>query len=119
MIKGEVMSSVFDQIISKEIPADIIYETEICLAFRDINPKAPEHILIIPKKPITKLSEAKPEDIQLLGQLMLAVGEVARILHVDEEGFRVIINNGRNAGQTVFHLHLHLLAGRRFDWPGL
>jgi histidine triad (HIT) family protein len=111
------MSSIFDKIIDREIPADIIYETEICLAFRDINPQAPEHILIIPKKPIVKLSEAKPEDAQLMGQLLLAVGEVARILKVDEEGFRVVINNGENAGQTVFHLHLHLLAGRGFSWP--
>lgn len=111
------MSSIFDKVISREIPADIIYETEMCLAFRDINPQAPEHILIIPKKPIVKLSEAKSEDAPLLGQLLLAVGEVARILKVDEEGFRVVINNGENAGQTVFHLHLHLLAGRGFSWP--
>jgi len=111
------MSSLFEKIIDRKIPADIIYETPMCLAFRDVNPQAPEHVLIIPKKPITHLSEAKPEDMELLGHLMLAVGEVARILKVDEEGFRVIINNGENAGQTVFHLHLHLLAGRGFSWP--
>ena len=111
------MSSIFDKIISREIPAEILYETDMCLAFRDINPQAPEHILVIPKKPIVKLSEAQSEDAELLGHLLLAVSEVAKILKVDEEGFRVVINNGENAGQTVFHLHLHLLAGRGFSWP--
>ena len=110
------MSTLFGKIIRREIPADIVYEDELCLAFRDINPQAPVHVLIIPKKEIPRLTDAKPEDQALLGHLMLAAGKVAKSLGV-EDAYRVAINNGAEAGQSVFHLHLHILAGRKFRWP--
>jgi histidine triad (HIT) family protein len=110
------LSTIFGNIIRREIPADIIYEDELCLAFRDINPQAPTHVLVIPKKEIDRLSAATQEDQALLGHLMLAANRIARDLGV-EDAFRVVVNNGAGAGQSVFHLHLHLLAGRRFRWP--
>ncbi|MEO0436289.1 MAG: histidine triad nucleotide-binding protein [Pseudomonadota bacterium] len=102
--------TIFSKIIDGEIPAEKLYEDEHCIAINDINPQAPVHVLLIPKKPIVKLSDSDPEDQALLGHLMLAVGVVARQLGV-EEAFRLIVNNGAGAGQTVFHLHLHILAG--------
>ena len=110
------MATLFTKIINHEIPADIVYEDEQCLAFRDIDPKAPTHILIIPKKEISKISEANSEDCQLLGQLLLKAGDIARQEGV-ADNFRLVINNGEEAGQTVFHLHIHLMAGRAFSWP--
>lgn len=107
------MTTLFGKIIRREIPADIVYEDELCLAFRDINPQAPTHVLLVPKKEIPRLVDARPEDQALLGHLMLAAGTVAKQLGV-ADAFRVMISNGANAGQTVFHLHLHLLAGKRF-----
>lgn len=108
--------TIFTKIINKEIPADIVYEDEHCLAFKDINPQAPTHLLLIPKTPIEKLSDANAEQQMLLGHLMLAAGNIARE-HGFEDAFRVVINNGEKAGQSVFHLHLHLLAGRPLSWP--
>lgn len=108
--------TIFTKIINKEIPADIVYEDENCLAFKDINPQAPTHLLLIPKTPIEKLSDANAEQQMLLGHLMLAAGNIARE-HDFEDAFRVVINNGEKAGQSVFHLHLHLLAGRPLSWP--
>ncbi len=110
------MTTIFSKIINREIPADIVYEDDLCLAFRDINPQAPVHVQLIPKKEIPKISDAAAEDRNLLGHLMLTAGEVARRLGVDD-AFRVVINNGAGAQQTVFHLHLHILAGRPFHWP--
>jgi histidine triad (HIT) family protein len=110
------MSTIFGKIIRREIPANIVYEDDLCLAFRDINPQAPTHVLIIPKKEITGLADATAEDQALLGHLMLAAGKVVRQLGVGE-AFRVVVNNGAEAGQSVYHLHLHLLAGRKFRWP--
>lgn len=110
------MTTLFGKVIRREIPADIVYEDELCLAIRDINPQAPTHVLILPKKEIATLSAAAPEDQALLGHLMLAAGKVARSLGVGD-AFRVVVNNGVEAGQTVFHLHLHLLAGRTMRWP--
>ena len=110
------MATLFTKIINREIPADIVYEDEQCLAFRDIDPKAPTHILIIPKKEIPKMSEAATEDQKLLGHLFLKVGDIARNEGVSDN-FRLVVNNGASAGQTVFHLHIHLMAGRAFDWP--
>lgn len=108
--------TIFAKIIRREIPADIVYEDEQCLAFRDINPQAPLHVLVIPKKPIDRLAAAQGEDQALLGHLMLVAGKVAA-----QEGhgdaFRLVVNNGEAAGQTVFHLHLHVLAGRSMQWP--
>ena len=108
------MTTIFGKIINREIPAQIVYEDEQCLAFRDINPQAPTHVLLIPKKEIPRLADATQEDQALLGHLMVTVGRVARQLGV-EDAFRVVIANGADAGQTVFHLHLHLMAGRRFS----
>jgi histidine triad (HIT) family protein len=110
------MSTLFSRIIAHEIPADIVYEDDLCLAFRDINPQAPTHVLVIPKKEIPRLADAQEEDRALLGHLLLAAGKIARQLGV-EDAFRLTVNNGAQAGQSVFHLHLHLLAGRPFRWP--
>jgi histidine triad (HIT) family protein len=110
------MSTLFEKIINREIPADIVYEDELSLAFKDINPQAPIQILIIPKKPIEKLSDASIEDQALLGHLMLVAGKIAEQLNLDNT-FRIIINNGAGAGQSVFHLHLHLMSGRPLSWP--
>ena len=110
------MSKLFEKIINREIPADIVYEDELSLAFKDINPQAPIHILIIPKKSIEKLSDANIEDQALLGHLMLVAGKIAEQLNLDNT-FRIIINNGAGAGQSVFHLHLHLMSGRPLSWP--
>lgn len=109
--------TIFGKIIRREIPADIVYEDDLCLAFRDITPQAPTHVLLIPKKPIPKLSEAVADDKELLGHLLVAVKTVADQLGITEDGYRVVINNGINGGQTVFHLHLHILGGRSLQWP--
>ncbi|MDX2256327.1 MAG: histidine triad nucleotide-binding protein [Pseudanabaenaceae cyanobacterium bins.39] len=112
----ETTDTIFTKIINREIPATIIYEDELALAFRDINPQAPVHFLVIPKQPIVNLSDANPYDHQaLLGHLLLVASQVAA-----QEGltdFRLVTNNGADAGQTVFHLHLHVLGGRSFNWP--
>ena len=108
--------TIFQKIIDKELPADIVYEDDVCLAFHDINPVAPIHVLIIPKKQINKLSDSKIEDKDLLGHLLLIAGDIARKLEV-AEAFRLVVNNGAGAQQTVFHLHLHLIAGRDLSWP--
>ena len=107
--------TIFSKIIERSIPADIIYEDELSLAFRDVNPQAPTHFLVIPKKPIEKLSDANEEDQGLLGHLLLVANKVAA-----QEGlsdFRLNVNNGAGASQTVFHLHIHVLGGRPFSWP--
>lgn len=108
--------TIFQKIIDKELPADIVYEDDSCLAFRDINPVAPVHILIIPKKKIEKISDSNQEDKELLGHLFLVAGDIAKDLGI-EEAFRLVVNNGAGAQQTVFHLHIHLIAGREFQWP--
>lgn len=108
--------TLFTKIINRQIPADIVYEDEHCFAIRDINPQAPVHLLLIPKKPIDKLANAGAEDQALLGHMMLAVGTVTRRLGIDN-AFRLAINNGADAGQSVFHLHMHILAGRALSWP--
>lgn len=110
------MSTLFGKIVKREIPADVVYEDDQCMAVRDINPQAPTHVLIIPKKEIPTLADAKPEDQALLGHLMLAAAKIAHQLGV-EKAFRIVINNGAESGQSVFHLHVHLLAGRPFRWP--
>jgi histidine triad (HIT) family protein len=109
--------NIFEKIIAREIPADIVFEDESVLAFRDVNPKAPTHVLIIPKKSIARLSEAVAEDEKLLGHLLLKAGEVAGKLGLNKSGYRVVINNGRDGGETVPHLHCHLLGGRGLSWP--
>ncbi len=108
--------TIFSKIIRREIPADIVYEDELALAFKDVNPQAPVHILVIPKKAITKLSDADPEDQALLGHLLLIVKRVAEEAGLTN-GYRVVINTGYNGGQTVHHMHLHILGGRQMGWP--
>lgn len=107
--------TIFSKIIDREIPADIIYEDDQCLAFRDINPQAPIHFLVIPKKPIPKLSDADETDKELLGHLLLVSNTLAA--REGLEDFRLNVNNGAGASQTVFHLHVHVLGGRPFSWP--
>ena len=108
--------TIFTKIINREIPADIVFEDDSCIAFHDVNPQAPTHILVIPKIQIARLAEAGEENQALLGHLMLKTREIAKNLGF-EDAYRVVINNGEGAGQTVFHLHIHLLAGRPFSWP--
>ncbi len=110
--------TLFTKIINGDIPAEIVYEDEYCFAIRDIAPKAPTHLLVIPRKPIPRLVDASPEDKALLGHMMLAVGEIAKQAGVDE-AFRVIINNGAGVGQTVFHLHLHILGNKKYSEDSL
>jgi histidine triad (HIT) family protein len=107
--------TVFAKIIAGEIPADIVYENEFCIAFRDLVPQAPTHILVIPRKPIPRLSGVETADAQLLGQLLIAAKRVIALEGLSDA--RIVINDGSGAGQTVFHLHLHVLGGRLFDWP--
>ena len=108
--------NIFAKILRGEIPCEIVHEDDHVLAFEDINPQAPINILIIPKKPIEKLSDANIEDQALLGHLMLVAGKIAEQLNLDNT-FRIIINNGAGAGQSVFHMHLHLMSGRPLSWP--
>lgn len=110
------MTTIFGKVVRREIPADVVYEDELCLAFRDINPQAPVHVLVIPKKEIDTLANAKGEDQALLGHMMLAAGNIARQLGIGD-AFRLVVNNGAEAGQSVFHLHLHILGGRKLRWP--
>ncbi|MDQ2686885.1 MAG: histidine triad nucleotide-binding protein [Armatimonadota bacterium] len=109
--------TIFAKIIAREIPADIVYEDEHCLAFRDVSPQAPAHVLVVPKKPIVNLLDAAPDDTLLLGQLMQAAVHVARTLGLADDGFRVVVNVGPDGGQSVDHLHLHVLGGRHLTWP--
>ena len=109
--------TLFEKIIAREIPAQIVYEDDRVLAFRDINPQAPTHALMVPKKPIPRLAEAKTEDQELLGYLLLKAAEVAGKLGLDKGGFRLVINNGADGGETVPHLHVHILGGRYMKWP--
>jgi histidine triad (HIT) family protein len=109
--------SVFQKIIDREIPASIVYEDEMVLAFRDISPKAPTHVLIIPKKVIARISEAQAEDHKLLGHLLLKAAAVAAQLGLDKPGYRLVINNGPDGGESVPHLHCHILGGRKMAWP--
>ncbi|OGU62767.1 MAG: histidine triad nucleotide-binding protein [Ignavibacteria bacterium RBG_13_36_8] len=111
-------NTIFSKIINKEIPADIVYETEAILAFRDINPQAPIHILIIPKIEIPTAKDINVEKhAKLLGQLFDAANKIAEKENIAEQGFRLVINCGKNAGQEVYHLHMHLLGGRKMNWP--
>ncbi len=109
--------TLFEKIRDREIPADIVFEDDHCLAFRDIAPQAPVHILIVPHKPIPRVEMAAPSDEATLGRLLLAAGHIARAEGLAESGFRLAINNGPDAGEAVPHLHVHLLGGRKLDWP--
>ena len=109
--------TIFEKIANRQIPAEIVHETDDFLAFRDAHPQAPVHVLIIPKRPLARIGEATGDDALLLGRMLTAAPEIARILGVAESGYRLVINNGRNAGESVPHLHIHLLGGRPLAWP--
>ena len=109
--------TLFEKIIAREIPADIVHEDDLCIAFRDISPQAPTHILVVPKKVIPRVGEASEADKETLGHLLLMAGKVARDEGIAESGFRVAINHGAHGGETVPHLHVHVLGGRPLEWP--
>ncbi len=109
--------TLFEKIIAREIPADIVYEDDQCISFRDVNPQAPTHVLLVPKRVIPRIGEATPDDQALLGHLLLKAGEVARQLGLADGGFRLVVNHGPNGGETVPHLHIHILGGRPLGWP--
>ena len=109
--------TIFEKIITREIKADIVYEDEMVLAFRDVRPQAPTHVLIVPKKPIPRIAEAKSEDHAVLGHLMLKAAHVAEKVGLGSSGYRLVVNNGPDAGESVPHLHMHILGGRNLAWP--
>lgn len=111
------MDCVFCKIADRKLPSKILYEDHICLAFEDINPQAPTHVLVIPRKHIATLLELKEEDKELMGHLFLIANKIAAEKNIAERGFRLVLNCNREAGQTVFHIHLHLLGGRPMHWP--
>ncbi len=108
--------TIFAKIINKEIPADIIHEDDLCVAFRDVNPAAPVHFLVVPRKPIARLQDLDPDDQELIGHIHLVI---TRLVEQEEiaDGYRVVVNSGASAGQSVFHLHFHVLGGRSLSWP--
>ncbi len=109
--------TLFEKIVARQIPAKIAYEDDLVLAFHDIQPQAPTHVLIVPKKPITRIAQAGSEDQALLGHLLLKAAEVAALVGLKEGGYRLVINNGRDGGESVPHLHCHILGGRPMTWP--
>ena len=113
---GEQEETIFGKILSKKIPANVIHEDDLCMAFYDVNPEAPTHFLVIPRKPIPMLQDAKEEDKTILGHLMYIAKKNCEDLGVDQ-GYRVVINNGKDGAQSVYHLHLHVLGGRQMGWP--
>ena len=109
--------TIFEQIIARESPATIVYEDDVVVAFHDINPQAPTHVLVVPRKPIPRMAEVKPADEPLLGHLLLKAAEVADQLGLKKSGYRLVFNSGTDGGETVHHLHCHILGGRRMHWP--
>jgi histidine triad (HIT) family protein len=109
--------TLFEKIVARQIPADIVYEDDLVLAFRDIKPEAPVHILVVPKKPIPRIAAAGSEDHQVLGHLLLKAAHIAAKEGLTDSGYRLVINNGPDAGETVPHLHLHILGRRQLAWP--
>jgi histidine triad (HIT) family protein len=109
--------TLFEKLIAREIPASIVFEDDLVIAFRDVKPQAPTHVLIVPKKVIPRIAEAEPEDHKILGHLLLKAAEVAKSLGLQEKGYRLVINNGPDAGESVPHLHCHILGGRQLGWP--
>ena len=111
------MKNIFNKIINKEIKADIVFENDNVIAFKDINPAAPIHLLIIPKKNIKTINDIQENDKELIGELFLAAKKIAKDYNIDKNGYRLIFNCNDDAGQSVFHIHMHLLAGRKLSWP--
>ena len=111
------MSTIFSQIINKKIDADIVYEDDICIAFNDINPVAPIHILIIPKKEISTINNIEENDKAIVGHLFIIAKKLAKKLKIDKNGYRLVFNCNEDGGQTVYHVHMHLIGGRKFNWP--
>jgi histidine triad (HIT) family protein len=111
------MSSIFTKIIKREIPAAIVYEDDECIAFRDIDPKAPVHILLVPRKEIPSLDQVTENDKTLLGHLMVKASEIAKAEGISDSGYRVVVNTNNEGGQEVYHIHLHILGGRQMTWP--
>ena len=109
--------TIFGKIARGEMEADVVYENDNVVAFRDINPQAPTHVLVIPRKSIPTLNDISPEDREILGELFLAAKEVAHLEGIESSGYRVVMNCGEGAGQSVFHIHLHVLGGRTLEWP--
>ena len=109
--------TLFEKIIAREIPADIVYEDDHCVAFRDLHPQAPVHVLVVPRKPVVNVAQATDDEALLLGRVLLAARNVAKQLGLAESGYRLVLNNGEHGGQTVFHLHCHVLGGRPLAWP--
>jgi histidine triad (HIT) family protein len=109
--------TLFEKIAAREIPAAIVYEDNLVLAIRDINPQAPTHLLIFPKRPVVRIAEAAPDDQSLLGHLLLKAAAVAEMVGLKKNGYRLVINNGADGGETVPHLHCHILGGRHLAWP--
>jgi histidine triad (HIT) family protein len=115
--KIAMSKTLFEKIVAREIPATVVYEDDLVLAIKDINPQAPVHALIFPKKPIARIAEATADDQKIIGHLLLKAAEVANKLGLTKDGFRLVINNGPNGGETVPHLHCHILGGRHLSWP--
>lgn len=113
----EMSKTLFEKIAAREIPSEIVYEDDLVFAFRDIKPGAPVHLLIVPRKPIPRIADAAPDDHKVLGHLLLKAAEVAKSLGLNRTGYRLVINNGPDAGESVPHLHMHILGGRHFAWP--
>jgi len=111
------MSSIFTKIIKREIPAAIVYEDDECIAFRDIDPKAPVHILLVPKKEIPSLAQVTENDKTLLGHLMVKASEIAKAEGISDSGYRVVVNTNKEGGQEVYYIHMHILGGRQMTWP--
>jgi histidine triad (HIT) family protein len=109
--------TIFHKIIRREIPSEIVHEDDLCIAIKDVSPVSPTHLLIIPKETLPKLADAEQKDKALLGHMLFVCKQLAEQEGISEDGFRVVINNGENASQTVFQLHMHLIGGRRFSWP--
>ena len=111
------MSTIFTKIINKDIPADIVYETDKVLCFKDINPVAPVHILIIPKYNIRTINDVTDDDCRVLAELFLSAKKISKEIGVDKKGYRLVVNCNENGGQTVYHLHMHLIGGKKLGWP--
>jgi histidine triad (HIT) family protein len=109
--------TLFERIAAREVPAEIVYEDDEIFAFRDINPQAPVHVLIVPKRVIARIGDATAQDAALLGRLLLTAQKLAAELGISDTGYRLVLNNGRHAGETIPHMHLHLLGGRSLHWP--